>query len=70
MTQDRARGHALASFVDDVDVASWTLHGFGVWAVDRKDGTPVGRVGLNRPECFPEIGWLVCNGHAGKGMGL
>jgi RimJ/RimL family protein N-acetyltransferase len=67
MTRDRSRGHAWASFTGDV--ASWRLHGFGVWTVDRKDGTPVARVGLNRPECFPEpeIGWLVHNGHEGNG---
>ncbi len=67
MTDDRSRGHAWASFVNDV--ASWSLHGFGVWAVDLKDGTPVGQTGLNQPEYFPEteIGWLLYEGHEGRG---
>lgn len=67
MTDDRSRGHAWASFVNDV--ASWSLHGFGLWAVDKKDGTPVGQVGMNHPEYFPEpeFGWLLFNGHEGKG---
>lgn len=67
MVEDPSRGQAWASFVNDV--ASWSLHPFGVWAVDLKDGTHVGQVGINQPEYFPEpeLGWILHDGHEGRG---
>ncbi|MBP7000019.1 GNAT family N-acetyltransferase [Amaricoccus sp.] len=44
------------------DVGSWTLMGFGAWAVEETaTGVFVGQVGLNKPSFFPEreIGWIV-----------
>lgn len=67
MTEDRTRGYAWTSFVNDV--ASWSLHGFGIWAVDLHDGTHIGQAGVNRPENFPEpeLGWMLHDGHEGFG---
>ncbi|TFL18706.1 GNAT family N-acetyltransferase [Jannaschia formosa] len=67
MTADPSRRAAWAGFMQDV--ASWCLHGFGLWAVELRDGTPVGQVGVNRPDHFPEpeLGWLLHDGHEGKG---
>jgi RimJ/RimL family protein N-acetyltransferase len=44
------------------DVGSWSLLGFGCWAVDETaTGVFIGQVGLNKPAHFPEreIGWIV-----------
>ncbi|SRR5699024_5730333 len=41
----------------------WHLRGFGMWALEnRTDGTFIGRVGLMRPEGWPdiELGWMLC----------
>ena len=40
----------------------WQLRGFGMWAMELKDtGEFVGRVGLHRPEGWPdlELGWML-----------
>ena len=40
----------------------WSLRGYGMWAVELKDsGEFVGRVGLHRPEGWPdlELGWML-----------
>jgi RimJ/RimL family protein N-acetyltransferase len=40
----------------------WQLRGFGMWAIELKDtGEFVGRVGLHRPEGWPdlELGWML-----------
>ncbi len=51
------------------ETGSWSLVGCGSWSVDLRDGTLVGQVGVNRPDYFPEheIGWLLYDGHEGKG---
>jgi RimJ/RimL family protein N-acetyltransferase len=44
------------------DVGSWSLLGYGCWAVDETaTGVFVGQVGLNKPAFFPEreICWIV-----------
>ena len=48
----------------------WTLRGFGMWAVEeRASGRFIGRVGLHRPEGWPdlELGWSLCREAWGKG---
>ena len=40
----------------------WQLRGYGMWAIELKDsGEFVGRVGLHRPEGWPdlELGWML-----------
>ena len=51
------------------ETAGWELVGCGGWAVDLKDGTTVGQVGVNKPDYFPEheLGWLLYDGHEGQG---
>lgn len=53
----------------------WTIHGFGMWTVALKDGTPVGPtpiglVGCWYPAGWPEreIGWLMWDGFEGQGF--
>lgn len=44
------------------DVGSWSLLGFGAWAVEEAaSGAFVGQVSLNKPSFFPEreLGWIV-----------
>ena len=53
------------------EVGSWSLLGFGSWAVDlRENGECIGQVGVNKPANFPEVelGWLVYPAHEGKGF--
>jgi len=48
----------------------WALRGYGVWAVEAKDGGAlVGRVGLLNPDGWPglEVGWTLGREHWGKG---
>jgi len=48
----------------------WTLRGYGMWAVEEMEsGRFVGRVGLHRPEGWPdlELGWSLCREAWGKG---
>lgn len=48
----------------------WVLRGYGMWAVERKDtGEFVGRVGLHRPEGWPdlELGWMLMPAHQHHG---
>lgn len=48
----------------------WTLHGFGIWAVERRDtGTLMGRIGCFYPEGWPafEIGYVLGRHHWGAG---
>ena len=58
-----------AWFVFCNDVAGWQLRGFGLWAVDLRDGTHLGQVGIQRPDHFPEpeLGWFLHDGHEGRG---
>lgn len=54
------------------DVGQWAVLGYGAWAIELKDGTLVGQVGLNRPVEFPEdeLGWLLFEGYEGRGYAL
>lgn len=48
----------------------WSLRGFGMWALERlSDGAFVGRVGLMRPEGWPdlELGWMLVPEHRHHG---
>ena len=53
----------------------WTLRGYGMWALERKDtGDFVGRLGLHNPDGWPglELGWMLVakarrNGFATEG---
>lgn len=52
------------------DVALWQLYGHGALMIDlRATGECVGQVGVNHCPMFPEkeLGWLVYDGHEGKG---
>jgi RimJ/RimL family protein N-acetyltransferase len=51
-------------------VGHWELRGFGLWAVEERDGGElVGRIGLYRPEGWPglELGWTVTRSRWGRG---
>jgi RimJ/RimL family protein N-acetyltransferase len=50
-------------------VGHWTLRGFGMWAVETRDGEFVGRVGLHFPLGWPEreIGWALARPCWGRG---
>ncbi|HWT95353.1 MAG TPA: GNAT family N-acetyltransferase [Solirubrobacteraceae bacterium] len=48
----------------------WSLSGFGVWAVERReDGAFLGRCGLWKPEGWPvtEVGWTLARSAWGHG---
>lgn len=52
------------------EVGSWSLLGFGSWAVDLQDGDVcIGQVGINKPIYNPEVelGWQVYEAYEGKG---
>jgi len=51
-------------------LGEWTLHGHGMWAVERRaDGRLIGRVGFLEPEGWPgcELGWLLARDAWGQG---
>jgi RimJ/RimL family protein N-acetyltransferase len=51
-------------------IGHWSLRGFGMWAVERKDDrTLIGRVGLHEPEGWPgiEVGWMLGRDYWGQG---
>lgn len=53
------------------DVGSWSLLGFGCWAIEETATRAfVGQVGLNKPAFFPEreIGWIVFPAHQRRGF--
>lgn len=54
------------------DTGSWDLIGMGGWALEDRDGTLLGQVGVNRPEHFPEVelGWMLLPEAEGKGYAL
>jgi len=48
----------------------WQLRGYGMWAIELRDtGEFVGRVGLHRPEGWPdlELGWMLAANRRGHG---
>ncbi|MEP1535897.1 MAG: GNAT family N-acetyltransferase [Paracoccaceae bacterium] len=51
------------------EVASWTLHGMGAWAID-VDGELAGQISVMQPPHFPEIemGWILFDGFEGRGI--
>ena len=51
------------------EVASWTLHGMGAWAID-SEGQMAGQVSVMQPPHFPEveIGWILFEGFEGRGV--
>lgn len=50
-------------------VGHWMLRGFGMWAVETREGEFVGRVGLHFPHGWPdrELGWALARKHWGQG---
>jgi ribosomal-protein-alanine N-acetyltransferase len=47
----------------------WALRGFGMWAVETREGEFVGRIGLHFPHGWPdrELGWAIARAHWGRG---
>jgi RimJ/RimL family protein N-acetyltransferase len=47
----------------------WALRGFGMWAVETREGELVGRIGLHFPHGWPEreLGWAIARAHWGRG---
>ena len=48
----------------------WQLRGYGMWAIELRDsGKFIGRVGLHRPEGWPdlELGWMLAANRRGHG---
>ncbi|HEY6985496.1 MAG TPA: GNAT family N-acetyltransferase [Rhodanobacteraceae bacterium] len=48
----------------------WALRGYGMWAIELRDsGEFIGRVGLHRPEGWPdlELGWMLKASQRGRG---
>ena len=69
MGAPRNRTHLFYGFASEV--ASWSLMGFGAWAVHRRDtGALIGQVAITQPPHFPEpeIGWTLFDGHEGQGF--
>ena len=49
-------------------IGHWQLRGYGMWWLEsRRNGAPVGRVGLWHPEGWPELGWVIYDRFEGKG---
>lgn len=49
----------------------WQLRGYGMWAVEEKSsGRLIGRVGLWKPEGWPEleVGWMLHRAYWGRGF--
>lgn len=54
-------------------VGHWHLRGFGIWAAEEKEtGKFVGRIGLQRPEGWPDVEavWILSREHWGKGYAV
>ncbi len=51
------------------EVASWTLHGMGSWAID-VDDVLAGQISVMQPPHFAEveIGWILFDGFEGQGI--
>ncbi|MCP4003958.1 MAG: GNAT family N-acetyltransferase [bacterium] len=51
-------------------MASWSPHGYGMWALEeRKSGRLIGRAGLHHPHGVAdiELGWMLGRAHWGQG---
>lgn len=52
-------------------IGHWALFGYGMWTVeDKETGKPAGRIGVHRPDGWPEpeLGWSIYQGFEGKGV--
>jgi RimJ/RimL family protein N-acetyltransferase len=64
-------GRTRAWFEMAAHVGHWHLMGYGEWAAEEKaTGTFVGRIGLQRPEGWPdtEVGWILAREHWGNAI--
>jgi len=53
------------------NLGHWQLRGYGMWAVEEKaSGRLLGRVGLWKPEGWPEleVGWMLHRAYWGRGL--
>ena len=73
--RSRLRGGPLdrsdAWMVFAAEIGHWALRGYGFWAIEETaTGSYCGQVGLWNPEGWPapEVGWLMVDGHEGKGI--
>lgn len=59
-------------YLRDGPLASYAKHGFGLWCVTLRDGTPIGSCGLLQREYlpFPDIGYAFLSRHWGQGYAL
>jgi RimJ/RimL family protein N-acetyltransferase len=54
-----------------LQLGHWQLRGYGMWAVEEKaSGRLIGRVGLWKPEGWPEleVGWMLHRAYWGRGF--
>lgn len=59
------------TYIDNVPLASYRRHGFGLWAIDLKeDGTPVGMCGLIKRDTLEDvdIGFALLSKFEGRGL--
>lgn len=66
-------GRTRAWFEMAAHVGHWQLLGFGEWAAEEiATGKFVGRIGLQRPDGWPdtEVGWVLAREHWGKGYAI
>ena len=53
------------------DTAGWQLRGYGMWAMELRDGGDLaGWAGIIEPAHYdePELGWMVRDGYEGRGL--
>ncbi len=57
------------TYLRDGPLASYTKHGFGLWCVTLKDGTPIGMCGLLQRDFLPgpDLGFALLARHRGQG---
>ncbi len=62
------RTHLWYGFASEV--GSWVLQGHGAWAIETAEGELAGQVAVTHPPHFPEpeLGWLLFDGHEGRGL--
>ena len=62
------RTHLWYGFASEV--GSWVLQGHGAWAIETVEGELAGQVAVTHPPHFPEpeLGWLLFDGHEGRGL--
>jgi ribosomal-protein-alanine N-acetyltransferase len=65
-SDDDARG-----FITDRYIRAYATNGYGLWAVEKPDGTPVGMCGFVKRDYFdlPDIGFAFLPEHERKGYG-